>query len=191
MDLLLPEHAGHDTHLSGTVLGNINDCQSAAPVREQRVVPPEKAVVGKRLLVMDSSIQHHVHDTVDVPGRVPALRDVDPKTAGYRETHLVGIQDDPLNLGRRHDIVGDGLHDRPHPRIQTDGAEPPCQETRLLIDPGQCIGNLFVIPDEMRPLRGVVDILHHTSFFAKIVFFGLFATIKPQNLRLINRIHVL
>ena len=78
MDLLLPEHAGHDTHLSGAVLGNIDDGQSTAPVREQRVVPPEKAVVGKRLLVMDRGIQHHVHDTVDVPGRVPALRDVDP-----------------------------------------------------------------------------------------------------------------
>ena len=26
------------------------------------------AVVGKRLLVMDRGIQHHVHDTVDVPG---------------------------------------------------------------------------------------------------------------------------
>ena len=76
--LLASECTGDNLHLSTAILSYVNDLISTSPIREEAVMPAKEPIVGQGRFITHGSVQHHLHDTLNIMGGLPADGHVHP-----------------------------------------------------------------------------------------------------------------
>lgn len=84
-------------------------------------MPAKQTFFRKSLLKVLSSIKHHFNDTFYRPVSGYAASNINPKTPGYRRSHLVLVQHFTLDLTAFDHFLGKGLKHCFFPKRKSQG----------------------------------------------------------------------
>ncbi|GAA0644684.1 hypothetical protein GCM10009101_17020 [Brevundimonas lenta] len=118
---------------------------------EEGGVPTKEPVVGERLVVALSGVEHHLDDAFDVPVCRNETANVHPQATGDGGANLVLIEDFAFNLAGFEDVLGEGFKNRLCPELETQSRHSTGEPALPTSNCGKRFGQAFRIPSERRP----------------------------------------